>query len=73
MCLGESADRIGDFDRARRHYVAFAGASNLLVLTASVQPQATLSSIWESASPWRSVDRGSLSDQLFGNTETRPG
>ena len=45
----EPAERIGDFDRARRHYVAFTRACNLLVLTAGGQPKARFSPIWEAA------------------------
>ena len=63
---GETAGSIGDFDRARRHYVAFTRARNLLVLTASGEPQARFRAIWEGAARWPWVDRDSLAQQRFG-------
>ena len=62
---GEPWERIGDFDRARRHYVAFTRARRLLVLTASGPPQARFQSIWERASRWPQVDRDALARQRF--------
>ena len=59
-------ERIGDFDRARRHYVAFTRARYLLVLTASGEPQARFRSLWERVSHWSWVDRESLARQRFG-------
>ncbi len=64
---GEPMERIGDFDRARRHYVAFTRACNLLVLTASGEPQDRFRSIWKGAARWPCVDRESLARQRFGN------
>ena len=64
---GEPVERIGDFDRARRHYVAFTRACNLLVLTAKGEPQARFRSIWKGAARWPCVDRESLARQRFGN------
>ena len=72
MYASEPAGRVGDFDRARRNYVAFTRASNLLVLTASGEPQARFSSIWEGAGRWPCVDRESLSRQRFGNPGLQP-
>ena len=37
-CSGEPAECIGDFDRARLHYVAFTRAKHLLELTAAGEP-----------------------------------
>ena len=39
-CTGEPAEYAGEFDRARRHYVAFTRARRLLVLTATGEPHA---------------------------------
>ena len=62
----EPGERIGEFDRVRRHYVAFTRARNLLVLTASGMPQPRFRSIWESASHWpEEVDQESLARQRF--------
>ena len=49
MSSGEPVDLIGDFDRARRHYVAFIRARHLLVLTACCEPNPRFRSIWERA------------------------
>ena len=40
MHAGEPAESVGEFDRARRHYVAFTRARRLLVLTATGEPHA---------------------------------
>ena len=68
----EPAGRIADLDRARRHYVAFTRACNLLVLTASGEPHARFSSIWGNAERWPSVDQRSLARQQFGIAGTEP-
>ena len=65
-CSGEPAECIGDFDRARLHYVAFTRAKHLLVLTAAGEPHARFRSIWEGAARWPDVDRDSLTRQRFG-------
>ena len=65
-------DRIGDFDRARQHYVAFTRARHLLVLTASGEPQTRIRSIWEVAARWPDADRDALARQRFGATGTVP-
>ena len=62
---GEPAERIGEFDRARRHYVAFTRARHLLVLTASGELQNRFIPIWEGASQWPEVDREALARQRF--------
>ncbi len=62
---GEPADRIGEFDRARRHYVAFTRARHLLVLTASGELQNRFISLWEGAGRWPEVDREALARQRF--------
>ena len=49
---GEPEARIGEFDRARQHYVAFTRALRLLVLTASVDLQARFNSICRGAARW---------------------
>ena len=69
---GEPGERIGDLDRARRHYVAFTRARNLLVLTASGEPQARFRSLWEGAARWSWVDRESLKHQRFGVAGAAP-
>ena len=69
---GEPVERIGDFDRARRHYVAFTRACNLLVLTASGERQDRFRSIWEGAARWPCLDRESLALQRFGNPGIQP-
>ena len=63
---GEPENLIGDFDRARQHYVAFTRARHLLVLTASGDPQARFRSIWEETARWPGVDREALGRQRFG-------
>ena len=68
----EPGDRIGDFDRARLHYVAFTRARHLLVLTCSGEPHERFRSIWDSAARWPDVDRKRLARQRFGNAENRP-
>ena len=69
---GEPAERIGDFDRARRHYVAFTRARNLLVLTASGELRDRFRSIWEGVAHWPWVDRQSLARQRFGAAGAEP-
>ena len=69
---GEPGERIGDLDRARRHYVAFTRARHLLVLTASGEPQARFRSLWEGAARWSWVDRESLARQRFGEATAAP-
>ena len=69
---GEPVERIGDFDRARRHYVAFTRASNILVLTASGEHQARFSSIWNRAARWPELDQDSLARQRFGAARNQP-
>ena len=63
---GEPEDRIGEFDRARAHYVGFTRARCLLVLTASGEPHARFRSIWDEAAGWPDVDRAVLGRQRFG-------
>ena len=71
---GEPSERIGDLDRARRHYVAFTRARHLLALTASGEPQARFRSLWEGAARWPNAGRESLARQRFGIADavTRP-
>ena len=69
----EPADRIAGFDRARRHYVAFTRARNLLVLTTTGQPQPRFNPVWEGSARWPGVDRESLARQRFGVAGTEPG
>ena len=69
---GEPEGLIGEFDRARQHYVAFTRARRLLVLTASGEPQATFRSIWDEAARWPDVDRDVLGRQRFGMADTKP-
>ena len=54
---GEPAEYTGEFDRARRHYVAFTRARRLLVLTATGEPHARFNDIWTGAARWPGVDR----------------
>ena len=69
---GEPEDLIGEFDRARAHYVGFTRARCLLVLTASGEPQARFASIWDGAARWPDVDRESLARQRFGVAGAAP-
>ena len=69
---GEPESLIGEFDRARAHYVAFTRARRLLVLTVSGEPQARFGSIWDEAARWPDIDRKRLARQWFGTAETRP-
>ena len=62
---GEPESLIGEFDRARAHYVAFTRARRLLVLTASGEPQARFRSIWDEAAQWPEVAREALAVQRF--------
>ena len=63
---GEPEHLIGDYDRARQHYVAFTRARSLLVLTADGEPQGRFRSIWGIASRWPGMDRDTLARQRFG-------
>ena len=63
--LMEPLGRIDDFDRARRHYVAFSRARGLLVLTASGAPLERFTAIWEGAARWPDLDLETLSRQRF--------
>lgn len=63
---GEPEARIGEFDRARQHYVAFTRALRLLVLTASVDLQARFNPICRGAARWTGVDRNPLARQRSG-------
>ena len=69
---GEPEYLIGEFDRARQHFVAFTRARCLLVLTASGEPQARVRSIWDEAARWPDVDRAVLGRQRFGMADTAP-
>ena len=69
---GEPEGLIGDYDRARAHYVAFTRARCLLVLTASGEPQAGFASIWAEMARWPGVDRESLARQRFGVANSVP-
>ena len=69
---GEPEDLIGEFDRARQHYVAFTRAHSLLVLTASGEPHARFRSIWDAAVRWPGVDRDVLTRQRFGPAPAGP-
>ena len=79
-CSGESTECAGEFDRARRHFVAFTRAKHLLVLTATGEPHPRFIDIWNRATRWPDVDRGDalarhLARQRFGaahNGKTRP-
>ena len=65
----EPEERIGDFDRARLHYVACTRARHLLVLTAGGEPHSRFRSIWDRAARWPDVDHESLARQQFGVAE----
>ena len=65
-CAGEPAESAGEFDRARRHYVAFTRAKHLLVLTASGEPHARFNEIWAGAPRWPDMDKDALAHQRFG-------
>lgn len=69
---GEPEDLIGEFDRARQHYVALTRARHLLVLTAAGEPGGRFRQIWHAAVPWPSADRDSLSRQRFGPAAAGP-
>ena len=62
----EPAEYAGEFDRARRHYVAFTRARRLLVLTATGEPHARYNDIWAGAARWPDVDKDALAPQRFG-------
>ena len=69
---GEPEHLIGEFDRARQHYVAFTRARHLLVLTAGSEPSGRFRSIRDSAVPWPVVDRDALARQRFGPAPAGP-
>ena len=68
-CTGEPAEYAGEFDRARRHYVAFTRARRLLVLTATGEPHARFNDIWAGAARWPDVDKDALAHQRFVATQ----
>ena len=68
---GEPVQLIGDFDRARLHYVAFSRARRLLVLTSSGEPHQRFRSIWNRAARWPDVDREALAHQRFGSASVQ--
>ena len=69
-CAGEPAESAGEFDRARRHYVAFTRARRLLVLTATGEPHARFNEIWAGAPRWPDVDKEILAQPAVrGKTE----
>ncbi len=65
----EPAEFTGEFDRARRHYVAFTRARRLLVLTSTGEPHARFNDIWAGAARWPDIDRDALALQQFGATQ----
>ena len=65
-CASEPAEFCGEFDRARRHYVAFTRARRLLVLTSTGEPHARFNDIWAGAARWPDIDRDALASQRFG-------
>ena len=69
---GEPEGLIGDYDRARQHYVAFTRARRLLVLTAAGEPQARFTSIWDEAARWPEVEREAPARQRFGVARAAP-
>ena len=66
---GEPAEFTGEFDRARRHYVAFTRARRLLVLTATGEPHARFNDIWAGAARWPDIDKDAMARQRFGATQ----
>ena len=68
-CAGEPAELAGNFDRARRQYVAFTRARRLLVLTATGQPHARFNDIWAGAARWPDLDKDALARQRFGTAQ----
>ena len=64
---------IGDFDRARQHYVAFTRARRLLVLTASGAPEARFRPMWDGSARWPDTGREALARQRFGDAGARAG
>ena len=61
----EPAERIADFDHARRHYVAFSRARHLLVLTARGSVHPRFADAWEGLPRWDRMDRRALGRQRF--------
>lgn len=74
-CAGEPVESAGEFDRARRHYVALTRARRLLVLTATGEPHARFNDIWAGAARWPDIDSDTLAHQRFGARQnaTLPG
>ena len=62
----EPAESAGEFDRVRRHYVAFTRAGRLLVLTATGEPHARFNDIWAGAAHWPDLDKEALASQRLG-------
>ena len=69
---GEPEHLIGEFDRARQHYVAFTRARHLLVLTAAGDPGGRFRHIRDAAARWPAVDRDVLARQRFGTASAGP-
>ena len=69
-CSDEPTGRAGEFDRARRHYVAFTRARHLLVLTATGGPPTRFNDIWKAAARWPGLDKDALACQRFGATRS---
>ena len=66
--LPEPQDRVGDFDHARQHYVAFSRARRLLALTAAGQVHPRFQDAWERLPRWSVLDRrmlAALGNQRF--------
>ena len=59
----EPMERIGDSDRARRHYVAFI---RTCTLACGSPPAGQVQSIWKGTAHWPYLDRESLARQRFG-------
>ena len=66
----EPADRIADFDHARRRYVACSRARHLLVLTASGPVHPRFAGAWEQLPRWDLASRRQLVRQRFRPPET---
>ena len=56
----EPEERITEFDRMRKHYVAFSRPENLLVLTANKSPRPHFSKMWQGLPQWPYVDKDKL-------------
>ncbi len=68
----ESEHLIGEFDRARQHYVAFTRARRLPVLTTGGAPSDRFRSIWDATDRRPGMERDSLSRQRFGPASAVP-